>query len=161
MSNRVGQIGYDDYGNEVDDEGISGPRKPSTVSLYVNDKYEAGDVVVSAGVRVDMFNMDDYKLNDPANPPWDETGQGVFEDQISKSIKSFSINKKKDYKKINIVDYLKILKNSDWNKEFINSAGQSFVINDKIKGRLIFLKGQLVHLILYFNNKLHFRDTYD
>ena len=24
LSNRVGQIGYDDYGNEVDDEGILG-----------------------------------------------------------------------------------------------------------------------------------------
>ena len=85
LSNRTGQIGYDDYGNEVDIDGIEGARKPSTTSLYINDKYEAGDVVVSAGVRVDMFNMDDYKLNDPANPPWDETGQGVFEEQISKS----------------------------------------------------------------------------
>ena len=32
-----------------------------------------------------MFNMDDYKLNDTANPPWDETNQGVFADGISKS----------------------------------------------------------------------------
>ena len=67
QSNRGGQIGYDDYGNEVDSDDF-GPRKPSTTSLYVNDKYEAGDVVVSAGVRVDMINMDDYKLNDTANP---------------------------------------------------------------------------------------------
>ena len=85
----------------------------------------------------------------------------IYEDQISKSIKSFLINKKKDYKKINIQNYLKILKNSDWNKDFINSVGQSFVINDKIKGRVIFLKGQLVHLILYFHNKLHLGETYD
>ena len=75
QSNRGGQIGYDDYGNEVDSDDLAGPRKPSTTSLYVNDKYEAGDVVVSAGVRVDMFNMDDYKLNDTANPPWDETNR--------------------------------------------------------------------------------------
>jgi hypothetical protein len=86
----------------------------------------------------------------------------IYEDQITKSIKSFLINKnKKNYQKVNIEDYLKILKNSDWNKEFINSASQSFVINDKIKGRLIFLKGQLVHLILYFHNNLHFGGTYD
>ena len=85
QSNRNGQIGYDDYGNEVDTDGLAGPRKPSTTSVYVNDKYEAGDVVVSAGVRVDMFNMDDYKLVDKANPPWDETNQGVYEDGITKS----------------------------------------------------------------------------
>ena len=68
QSNRTGQIGYDDYGNEVDTDGLSGPRNPSTTSVYVNDKYEAGDVVLSAGVRVDMFNMDDYKLNDKETP---------------------------------------------------------------------------------------------
>ena len=86
----------------------------------------------------------------------------IYEDQITKSIKSFLINKnKKNYQKVNIEDYLKILKNSEWNKEFTNSAGQPFVINDKVKGRLIFLKGQLVHLILYFHNKLNFGDTYD
>ena len=82
LSNRGGQIGYDDYGNEVDSDGLDGPRNPFTQSFYVNDKYEAGDVVVSAGVRVDQFNMDDSKLKDKANPPWDESNQGVFEDGI-------------------------------------------------------------------------------
>ena len=32
-----------------------------------------------------MPNMDDYKLVDKANPPWDETNQGVYEDGITKS----------------------------------------------------------------------------
>ena len=35
-SNRSGHIGYDDYGNYVDD-GLDGPREPSTTSFYVND----------------------------------------------------------------------------------------------------------------------------
>ena len=85
LFNRSGQIGYDDYGVEVDSDGLDGPRKPKTSSFYVNDKYEAGDVVISAGLRVDNFNMDDYKLKDTANPPWDETNQGVKEDGIEKS----------------------------------------------------------------------------
>ena len=82
LYNRIGQIGYDDYGKEIDDENLLGPRSPYTQSFYINDKYEAGDVVVSAGLRVDRFNMDDKKLKDSANPPWDEANQGVYEDQI-------------------------------------------------------------------------------
>ena len=83
-SNRSGHIGYDDYGNYVDD-GLDGPREPSTTSFYVNDKYEAGDVVISLGVRADQFNMDDWKLNDPSNPPWDELNKSVHADEISDS----------------------------------------------------------------------------
>ena len=81
---RGGQIGYDDYGNEYD-EGFDGPREPSSMSFYVNDKYEAGDITVNMGVRVDQFNMDDWKMNDPTNPGWDESNQGIFEDQFSDS----------------------------------------------------------------------------
>jgi hypothetical protein len=84
-SNRGGQIGYDDYGNYVDDGSLDGPREPSTTSFYVNDKYEAGDVVISLGVRVDQFNMDDWKLKDPLNPPWDELNKSVYADGISDS----------------------------------------------------------------------------
>ena len=88
--NRGGQIGYDDYGNEIN-EGLDGPRQPSTTSLYVNDKYEAGDIVVSAGVRMDNFNMDDWKMKDPANPGWDETNQGVHESEFVDSDAKTSI----------------------------------------------------------------------
>ena len=83
--NRNGQIGYDDYGNEIDDEGLKGPRSPWTQSFYVNDKYEAGDVVVSAGIRIDQFNLDDSRLKDKANPPWDESQQGVDDAGILES----------------------------------------------------------------------------
>ena len=46
---RGGQIGYDDYGNEYD-EGLDGPREPSSMSFHINDKYEAGDITVNMGV---------------------------------------------------------------------------------------------------------------
>jgi hypothetical protein len=85
-SNRGGHIGYDDYGNYVEGGvGEDGPREPSTTSFYVNDKYEAGDVVISLGVRVDQFNMDDWKLSDPLNPPWDETKKSVHAGEIDES----------------------------------------------------------------------------
>ena len=84
-SNRSGQIGYDDYGNTIKGDGMDGARTPWTQSFYFNDKYEAGDIVISLGVRVDQFNMDDWKLNDPTNPPWDELNKSVFESEISAS----------------------------------------------------------------------------
>ena len=81
LFNRFGGIGYDDYGREVD-SGLNGPREPSLSSIYINDKYEYGDLVVSAGVRVDNFNLDDYKLKDPGSPGWDKTNSGVIEDEF-------------------------------------------------------------------------------
>jgi len=82
--NRNGQIGYDDYGNEVD-SGWDGPREPTVSSIYINDKYESGDLVISAGIRFDSFMMDDWKMNDPSNPGWDESNQGILEDEFSES----------------------------------------------------------------------------
>ena len=82
--NRGGQIGYDDYGKEVD-SGWDGPREPTVTSIYVNDKYEAGDLVLSAGVRIDNFMMDDWKMKDPDNPGWDESNQGIMESEFSES----------------------------------------------------------------------------
>ena len=82
--NRSGNIGYDDYGNEIDSEW-DGPRKPTTTSFFVNDKYETDDLVLNVGVRVDNFNMDDWKMKNPANPGWDETNQGIIEDEFDKS----------------------------------------------------------------------------
>jgi len=84
LYNRGGQIGYDDYGNESD-EGFDGPREPTVTSLYINDKFEAGDLVVSAGVRIDNFMMDDFKMVDPANPGWDESNQGILEAEFKDS----------------------------------------------------------------------------
>ena len=82
--NRGGQIGYDDYGNEVN-SGWDGPREPTVTSLYINDKYESGDLVVSAGVRIDNFMMDDWKMKDPSNPGWDESNQGIIDSEFSES----------------------------------------------------------------------------
>ena len=82
--NRFGQIGYDDYGKEIDDDW-DGPREPTVTSFYVNDKFEAGDLVVSAGVRLDNFMMDDWRMKDPANPGWDQTNQGIIESEFLES----------------------------------------------------------------------------
>ena len=82
--NRGGQIGYDDYGNEIDDDW-TGPREPTVTSFYFNDKFETGEIVVSAGVRVDNFMMDDWRMKDPANPGWDSNNQGILPDEFEDS----------------------------------------------------------------------------
>ncbi len=88
LFNRYGGIGYDDYGRKID-FGLDGPREPSLSSIYINDKYEYGDLVVSTGVRVDYFNFDDYKLKDPASPGLDKTNSGVIEEEfLDSDIKS-------------------------------------------------------------------------
>ena len=84
LYNRFGAIGYDDFGNETD-AGMNGPREPKVSSIYLNDKYEYGDIVISAGLRIDNFNMDDFILKDPANPGWDKTNSGVIESEFSES----------------------------------------------------------------------------
>ena len=78
------EMGYCLYGNEIDDDWV-GPREPTVTSIYVNDKFEAGDLVISAGVRIDNFMMDDWKMNDPANPGWDQTNQGIIASEFSES----------------------------------------------------------------------------
>jgi len=84
LYNRSGNIGYNDYGDEIDVD-FDGPRTPSTTSFYVNDKYESDDLVVNIGVRIDQFNLDDWKMNNPANPGWDETGQTIVPSEFSES----------------------------------------------------------------------------
>ena len=82
--NRGGQIGYDDYGNEIDDDW-TGPREPTVTSYYINDKFESGEVVINAGVRIDNFMMDDWRMKDPANPGWDANNQSIVVDQFEES----------------------------------------------------------------------------
>jgi len=82
--NRLGNIGYDDWGNEVNGDFL-GARKPHSTSFYVNDKYEEGDIVVNLGVRVDNYNLDDWRMKDENNPGYDATNQGILEDEFKKS----------------------------------------------------------------------------
>ncbi|NUO79373.1 TonB-dependent receptor [candidate division KSB1 bacterium] len=76
--------GYDTFGNELDVEGPEGSRHPYYLSFYAQDKFEARDLVINAGLRVDVMDNDDFVFADPTNPPWDRTNQGLFLDQLVK-----------------------------------------------------------------------------
>lgn len=71
---RVEAYGYDNYGNELDEDtsiGDSifyfGAKKPVFAAFYVQDKIEYHDLIINAGLRFDYYDMKDEKLKDPVN----------------------------------------------------------------------------------------------
>lgn len=74
--------GYDVFGNEIDEGGVDGARNPQYFSAYLQDKLEAKDLVINAGVRLDVIDNDDFTFRDSSNPPWDQANFGLIEDQL-------------------------------------------------------------------------------
>jgi len=66
----VNNYGYDFYGNEITDvNNIDGPKTPTFIAGYVEDKLEYNDLVVKAGLRFDYIDNDDFKfIDDPTTP---------------------------------------------------------------------------------------------
>ncbi|MFN0159403.1 MAG: TonB-dependent receptor [Bacteroidota bacterium] len=77
--------GYDVYGNEVDGDGVDGPRKPTYISAYLQDKFELNDLVVNFGLRFDSFDNDDFEFVDDANPPFDQQTFNILESGVKKT----------------------------------------------------------------------------
>ncbi|RMG67420.1 MAG: hypothetical protein D6715_04850 [Calditrichaeota bacterium] len=67
----VRNIGFDPYGNEVDNTDESkltlGPRHPTFIGAYIQDKIELADIIINAGLRFDYFDTEDRRLKDPKN----------------------------------------------------------------------------------------------
>lgn len=84
---RIENIGYDEFGKEItDNNNIDRARHPSNLSFYINDKIEMNDIVVNAGVRMDRYDLDDFKLVDGIlNPPYDGTGASAYEDLLEET----------------------------------------------------------------------------
>ena len=76
--------GYDAFGNEINTDDVNGPRNPKFMSAYVQDKFELSDLVINAGIRVDVMDNDDFIITDPSNPPWDQNGRGLDESKITR-----------------------------------------------------------------------------
>ncbi|MCI0694700.1 TonB-dependent receptor [candidate division KSB1 bacterium] len=74
--------GYDAFGNETNNEGPDGPRHPAYFSGYLQDRFEISDLVINAGLRLDVIDNDDFVFADPSNPPWDRTNHGLLVDQL-------------------------------------------------------------------------------
>jgi outer membrane receptor protein involved in Fe transport len=77
-------IGYDMWGKEINENynGIDGPKHPVYGSAYLQDKFEAKQLVINAGVRVDYIDNDDFSFADMANPAWDKTNHTLIADEV-------------------------------------------------------------------------------
>jgi hypothetical protein len=76
LAEYVEGFGYDFYGNETskrtvygdgaeDVTYIEGPKEPSEIGFYLQDKFEFKDIVINAGVRIDILDPDDETLEFP------------------------------------------------------------------------------------------------
>jgi outer membrane receptor protein involved in Fe transport len=63
---RLRHIGYDIYGNPVDD-GPQAPKYPEFAGFYLQDKLEFDDLIINAGLRFDYIFTDDQKFVNPHN----------------------------------------------------------------------------------------------
>lgn len=63
--------GYDLFGNETDADPYA-PKNPIFASGYLQDKFEAGNLIINAGLRFDYINMDSWSYADPTRPTYDE-----------------------------------------------------------------------------------------
>ncbi len=72
-SGNINAYGYDVFGNEVDDDSEfhDGPKNPAQGAVYVQDKFEVGDLVVNAGLRFDFFDMDQQIPTNFEDPTFD------------------------------------------------------------------------------------------
>lgn len=72
----VNNYGYDVYGNIIDTpfdpadpSSIDGPKQPKFFAAYLQDKLEFSDLIVNAGLRLDIFNTNDFVfVDDPTTP---------------------------------------------------------------------------------------------
>ena len=78
-------IGYDPLGRDWDASAAQKneydkPRNPTNLSFYVNDKFEAGDLIVNVGLRYEAINQANKDLKDYNNPPLDKNATIVAAD---------------------------------------------------------------------------------
>jgi len=64
----IDAYGYDQSGNEGQLDPLDGPRKPTTVSAYVQDRYERSGLVANIGLRYDYLNVNAKALKSEDRP---------------------------------------------------------------------------------------------
>ncbi len=94
----INRYGYDEWGNESDDEGWRNEAKnPMDFALYLQDRIEYQGLIVTAGVRFDMFDYKGTRLRNadtplnpdslgfPGKPPDDGTAQTLEQADLEDS----------------------------------------------------------------------------
>jgi len=86
----VNNFGFDELGNELDDDEFFGPKKPVFASAYIQDRIEFEDIILNLGLRYDYIDVDHKEFLDPSNPDAAiPDGVTIVKDQF-KDVPSFS-----------------------------------------------------------------------
>ncbi|MBC8344741.1 MAG: TonB-dependent receptor [Candidatus Marinimicrobia bacterium] len=83
-------VGYDMLGRDCGSgncDDYDQPRNPWNMSFYVNDKFEAGDLIVNVGLRYEAINQANVDLMDYNNPPLDKNYTIVAADHATMGFK--------------------------------------------------------------------------
>ncbi|MBI4535096.1 MAG: TonB-dependent receptor plug domain-containing protein, partial [Ignavibacteriae bacterium] len=92
--------GYDIYGNEIDG-GFDGPKHPTYISAYLQDKFEFNDLVVNFGLRFDSFDNDDrIFIDDPTTPNIVEGPRNPSYDPANFTVRESGTQKVKAFKTV-------------------------------------------------------------
>jgi len=90
----VNNYGYDFYGNEVD-SGLDAPKEPRYYSGYIQDKIEYEDLIINAGIRLDVMDNDDFTfIDDPSTPGIVEGPDNPSVDGVTKFYRKTGIQEK-------------------------------------------------------------------
>jgi hypothetical protein len=63
QNSQVNNYGYDEYGNPIS-SGLDGPKNPFFVAAYAQDKVELTDIIINAGLRLDVMNLYSWTYSD-------------------------------------------------------------------------------------------------
>ncbi|MFH1942884.1 MAG: TonB-dependent receptor [bacterium] len=76
----VDAFGYDVFGNQIQDtdEVNDAPRHPSQLSVYMEDQYHNGKILLEFGLRYDRFFSDSQVLKNPLKPEMESTSYGDY-----------------------------------------------------------------------------------
>jgi hypothetical protein len=55
-NSQVNNYGFDEFGNPLS-SGLDGPKHPTFLSAYVQDRYELSDLIITAGLRADVMDI--------------------------------------------------------------------------------------------------------
>lgn len=82
--------GYDEFGRVLNNGGLDGPKKPTFVNAYVQDKIEFDDLVINAGLRYDRIDMDSWRFLDPSRPKRDDEAYTLKDIETMKAFQYLS-----------------------------------------------------------------------
>jgi hypothetical protein len=75
-------FGFDEFGRKLD-SGPDGPKHPKFFGAYLQDKIEFSDIIINAGLRWDVMDLNTWDLKNPNDPGFEANDFLINEDSLS------------------------------------------------------------------------------